>query len=65
MAKETKKKFCKKCKIMVEGNKCPICGGTDFTTNFKGRIYIIDPEKSEIAKKINATIEGEYALKVR
>ncbi|MBW3002550.1 DNA-directed RNA polymerase, subunit E'' [Candidatus Woesearchaeota archaeon] len=59
-----KKKACKNCKIFVEGDECPVCKGTQFVTNWKGRLYIIDANKSEIAKKIGAKVKGEYAIKV-
>ncbi len=58
------KKVCKKCKIFVKGNECPICHGTDFSTTWKGRIYVLDPEKSEIAKKLGIKKEGEYAIAI-
>ena len=58
------KKVCKKCKILVKGNNCPICKGNQFVENWKGRIAILDAEKSEIAKKINLTQKGEYAIKI-
>ncbi|MBS3097907.1 DNA-directed RNA polymerase, subunit E'' [Candidatus Woesearchaeota archaeon] len=60
-----KKKACKTCKMFVEGNKCPVCSGTDFSTNWQGRLYILDSNKSEIAKKIEVKVNGEYAIKVR
>ena len=60
-----KKKACKKCKIFVEGNECPICKGNKFSTNWQGRINVIDPENSDIAKKIEIKVKGEYAIKVR
>lgn len=59
------KKACKKCKIFVEGNECPICKGNQFSTNWQGRIYVLDSHKSSIAKKININLKGEYAIKVR
>jgi len=59
------KKACKKCKIFVEGNECPICKGSDFVTNWKGRIYIIDEQKSAIAKKVGLPVKGEYAIKIK
>jgi len=58
-----KKKACKRCKIFVEKDECPICKGTQFATNWKGRIYILS-DKSEIGKKTNLTKVGEYAIKV-
>ncbi|MBD3354362.1 DNA-directed RNA polymerase subunit E'' [Candidatus Woesearchaeota archaeon] len=60
-----KKKVCKKCKRFVDGNECPNCKGNQFSTNWQGRINILDPEKSEIAKKIGIKEKGEYAIKVR
>ena len=60
-----KKKACKKCKIFVTGSDCPICKGKSFSTNWQGRIYIADPEKSDIAKKIGIKVKGEYAIKVK
>lgn len=59
-----KKKACRKCRIFVDGNQCPICKGAQFVTNWKGRIYILDVNKSEIAKKIGVSVKGEYTLKV-
>jgi DNA-directed RNA polymerase subunit E" len=60
-----KKKVCKKCKMFYEGSECPGCHSNQFSTNWQGRINIIDPEKSDIAKKIGITKKGEYAIKVR
>jgi DNA-directed RNA polymerase subunit E" len=60
-----KKKVCKKCKIFVTGNECPVCKGNQFSNNWQGRITILDPEKSAIAKKIGIKVKGEYAIKVR
>ena len=61
----SKKKACKKCKIFVEGGECPVCKGTNFSTNWQGRLHIIDANRSEIAKKIGVVVKGEYAIKVR
>jgi len=59
------RKVCKNCKMFVTGDVCPACKRNQFTTTWRGRIVILDPEKSEIAKKIGATMPGEYAIKVR
>lgn len=59
------RKVCKKCKIFVNGNECPICKGNNFSENWKGRIVILDAERSEIAKKLGITSKGEYTIKVR
>ena len=51
--------------MIVEGNKCPNCQSELFNDNFKGKIVIVNPEKSVIAAKIKAKVEGEYAIKSR
>lgn len=35
------------------------------TTNWKGRIYVANPEKSDIAKAMGLEEKGEYAIKVQ
>ncbi len=60
-----KKKACKKCKIFVQGDKCPICKNSNFSTSWNGRMYVIDPLKSTIAKKMGLSAKGEYAIKIK
>ncbi len=60
-----KKKACKKCRIIVTGDKCPICNGNSFTNNIKGRIHILDPDKSKIAQTLEVHVKGEYAIRIR
>ena len=60
-----KKKVCKKCKLFVESNECPVCKGNQFSTSWQGRLAILDVNKSVIANKIGITSKGEYAIKVR
>jgi len=57
-------KACKKCRMIVEGDVCPICKGSDLTSSWKGMTIIFDPEESEIAKKLNITVPGRYALRL-
>ncbi len=61
----SKKKVCKNCKIFVEGPECPLCKGQSFSNNWQGRIYVVDPNKSEIAVNIGLKAKAEYAIKVR
>lgn len=59
----TADKACRSCrKIVEEGDKCPVCGSTQFTTFWRGYVLIIDPEKSEIAKKMGIAQVGKHAL---
>lgn len=60
-----KKKVCKQCKVFVDGGECPLCKSSQFTTNWQGRIHILDANKSGIAKKIGIKVKGEYAIKAR
>lgn len=59
------KKVCRKCRLFVDGAVCPLCKGSNFTDTWKGRIYITDPVKSEVAKKAGLTAKGEYAIKIK
>lgn len=59
------KKVCKNCKLVVEGNECPLCHGNQFTTNWQGRLFILDSNKSLIAAKVSCKSKGEYAIKAR
>ena len=58
------KKACKKCRRLLDGDKCPICKTSKLTKDWKGRVYIADPEKSELAKKLGITEAGEFAIRI-
>jgi|TARA_Y100000310_G_C20405123_1_gene679310 DNA-directed RNA polymerase subunit E" len=60
-----KQRACKVCKTIYEGTKCPECGSKEFIENFKGKIYVLNPEKSEIAKKLKIEKKGNFAIKAR
>ena len=57
-------KACKKCRLIFEGTKCPQCGSEEFTDNFKGRVMVLKPEESEIAKNLKIKEKGAFAIKV-
>ncbi len=58
-------KACTKCRSMVDGNTCIVCGGTDLTKSWEGQIFIFNYETSEVAKAISAPANGRYALKIK
>lgn len=58
------RKVCKKCKLFVEKDKCPICGGNQFNDTWKGRIIILKFDKSEVAGNLGITANGEYVIKI-
>ena len=59
------KKACKKCRMIFSGERCPICNNVDFSETWKGRVIIVKPEESEIAKNLNLGKEGIYAIKIK
>ncbi len=61
MAKE---KACKNCKLIYEGDKCPHCDKKDTSDTFKGKVEIVNPEKSELAKELKVSKTGLYAIKL-
>ena len=60
-----KKKACKNCKALVEGEQCPHCKSDNLTTVYQGRVSIIDAGKSHVAEKMDIHDRGEYAIKTR
>ena len=60
-----KQKACRICSRIYEGDKCPQCGSKESTDSFKGRISVLNPEKSEIAQKLRIKEKGSFAVKTR
>ena len=60
-----KSKACRMCNRIFEGDKCPACDSKEFSESFKGRIVILNPEKSEIANKLKIKGKGNFAVKTR
>jgi len=60
-----KAKACKICNTIYEGEKCSRCESKESTEGFKGRIVILNPEKSEIAQKLKLKNKGSFAIKTR
>ena len=53
------------CNTIYEEDKCPKCNSRESTDNFKGKIIVLDPEKSEIAPKLKLKDKGTFAIKTR
>jgi len=59
-------KVCRKCMRLIAGSdKCEICDSGDLAEEWMGLVVVIDPRKSEIAKRMNIDLADRYALKVR
>jgi|TARA_B100001167_G_C16708915_1_gene275437 DNA-directed RNA polymerase subunit E" len=55
---------CRKCRNITTGRVCPNCGATDLSTDWSGFIVLSTPEKSQVAKQLDITKPGKYAVKV-
>ncbi|RLI30456.1 MAG: hypothetical protein DRO46_00390 [Candidatus Hecatellales archaeon] len=60
-----RERACTQCKTLFYGSVCPTCKSTSFSEDFSGLLIILDPEKSQIARKVGIKTPGRYALKVR
>ncbi|KCZ70926.1 DNA-directed RNA polymerase, subunit E'' [Candidatus Methanoperedens nitroreducens] len=56
---------CKECHRVISGQVCEGCSSTALTSDWSGYVVIIDPQRSQIAKKLGVKLPGKYALKVR
>ena len=60
-----KEKACRQCRTVYEGTKCPNCGSTESIDSFKGKIVVLNPEESEIAKELGIDKKGTFAARLR
>lgn len=62
-----KYRACKKCKSIVHSEEvCPICKTHNhLSRNFSGMVIIRNVDESKIARKLNVSRPGLYAIKVR
>lgn len=58
-------KACKKCKIITDKETCPLCGSKELVSNWAGYVIVLEPQNSEIAKRLGAKVKGRYTVRVR
>ena len=59
-------KACTNCRLIVnEASECPQCHSQTLTEKFMGQLIVMDPEKSEIGKKLDIKAPGRYAIKLQ
>lgn len=61
-------RVCRECHRAIEdpgAQTCPACGSSSLTEDWAGYVIIAHPETSEIAREMEITEPGKYALKVR
>jgi len=63
--KLVKELACRKCKTLTTVRICPNCKSKDLSPNWSGLVIINDVDSSLVAKTLNITKLGRYALKVR
>lgn len=51
--------------IVAEAAECPNCHSANLTEKFMGQLIVVDPEKSEIGKKLEIKAPGRYAIKLQ
>jgi DNA-directed RNA polymerase subunit E" len=56
---------CKQCRTLFHGSTCPACQSKESVDTFKGRIVVLDADKSEIASKLTLKKAGEFAIRLR
>lgn len=56
---------CRTCHRVLEGKSCSHCGTEVVSADWTGYVIVLDPEKSQIARRLNVSSQGKYALKVR
>ena len=57
-------KACRKCRLIVTGDVCPMCKDSQLTRSWEGYILITNPT-GEVGKTIGAASPGKYALKIK
>ena len=58
-------KACKACRFISKGPTCPACSGNKLTDKWSGVIYVVNPETSEVAKRLGMKMPGKYAAKIK
>jgi DNA-directed RNA polymerase subunit E" len=58
-------KACKNCRMISAGPVCPNCKSTNLSDDWTGVVIVVDPNNSEIAKKMIIKTPGKYAIRVR
>jgi len=60
-------KACRMCHMIhyKTANICTNCKTQDLSSEYTGEIFIIDPDKSDVAQRMKISKKGHYALRVR
>lgn len=59
-----RERACKECNRLTKLDLCVVCKAPT-SPNWIGYVSIIDPERSEVSKRLKISAKGKYALRVR
>lgn len=57
-------KAIKATKELIESDEQQKYDSDDLTENFKGKLIVLNPEQSEIAKNVKINKKGNFAIKI-
>lgn len=55
---------CRKCRTLTSGKICPNCKSTELSGEWTGLVIILESANSQVAKTLQISKPGRYALKV-
>lgn len=58
-------KACKKCRLIIKGDQCPICNSKDLSTKWDSYVIILNSEESAIAKKLDLKFNSIFAINIK
>ncbi len=58
-------KACRNCHFLTTADICPNCKRTALSREWVGELIVVDPQHSELAKRMGISKPGRYALRVR
>lgn len=58
-------KACKNCHMLSNGPICPNCKSSNLSDDWTGLLIVVDPQTSEVARKLGIKGPGRYAVRVR
>ncbi|UCH38046.1 MAG: DNA-directed RNA polymerase, subunit E'' [Candidatus Bathyarchaeota archaeon] len=56
---------CRTCHLLTTGKICPNCKKANLSRDWVGELVVVDPENSALAKRLNISKPGRFALRVR
>lgn len=55
---------CRRCRTLTTGKVCPNCQSTELSSEWTGLAVVLDVDRSQVARALQITKPGRYAVKV-